>query len=70
MQRGDVAVADQRLGVARSGRSRAVEQAHAAVAAAHAQDGVDGRIGKGIVQVLQALLVAARQVALGLQGTG
>lgn len=70
MQRGDVAVADQRLGVAPDQfKVELVKQAHAAVAPTHAQDGVHGRIGKRCMQVLQALLVRPRQVALRLQGT-
>ncbi|PAV69722.1 hypothetical protein WR25_23729 [Diploscapter pachys] len=45
-------------------------QAHAAVAPAHAQDRVDVRVTERVMQVSQALLIAARQVAVRLQHPG
>ncbi|MNN37925.1 hypothetical protein D3C81_1518940 [compost metagenome] len=53
VQRSDVAVADQRLGVAPDKvEVELIEQAHAAIATAHAQDRVNGRVSEGIVQIL------------------
>ena len=65
VQGGDVAVADKRLGVAAQQlKVNLRQQARAAIAAAQANDGVHARVGKGGVQLLQALGVAGGQIVV------
>ncbi|MNE31311.1 hypothetical protein D3C80_1248710 [compost metagenome] len=67
VQRGDVAVADQRLGITPNElKIEPIEQTHAAVPPAHAHNRIDGWIGEGIVKVLQPLLIGTCEVTLGL----
>lgn len=68
MQGVDIAVAHQRLGMATDQLEvDLVQQAHAAVTAAHTQDSVDVRGAERIVQVAQTLLVATGEVTVRLQ---
>jgi hypothetical protein len=63
--RSDVGEAHQRLGAAREGREvDPIEDPGRAVAAANAPDGIDGGIVQGGVQIVEPLLVGAREIAV------
>lgn len=65
MQRGDIAVAHEGFGMARQqSEVDLVQQTGRAVATTQAENGIHFRIGKRVVEVLQAGLVATGQIAL------
>ena len=71
MQRGDVAVADKRLGVAAQQiEVDPVQQARRAVATAQTDDRVNFRVGERGMQVIEANVIAAGQVAVLFVDTG
>jgi len=68
VQRGDVGVSDERLGVALPRlKVDAVENAHRAVSAANAPDPVNGFVGSESVQIGDAMCVYAGEVAVALE---
>ncbi|MNV71342.1 hypothetical protein D3C71_1643550 [compost metagenome] len=65
MQRSDVAVADERLGVvAQQFEINAIKQPRRTVSPTQANDGVDFVIGERRVQVIEPHLIAAGQVTV------
>ncbi|MNL33235.1 hypothetical protein D3C87_1551320 [compost metagenome] len=71
VQRGDVAVADERFGVtAQQLEIDVIEQPRRAITTAQANDRIDLVIGERRVQVVEADLIAASQVTLLLVDTG
>ncbi|MNL19781.1 hypothetical protein D3C87_1410010 [compost metagenome] len=71
MQRGDIAVADERLDVvAQQFEINAIEQPRCAVTTAQANDGIDFIISECPVQVIEPHLIAAGQVAVLLVDAG
>ncbi len=67
VQRRDIAITHERFGIgANQLEVQPVEQARCAVAATQAEDGIDLRIGKSRVQVAQAHVITAGQVAVAL----
>ena len=64
VERGDVGVPDQCLGTpAHRADVEPVEQTHRAVAATHTPDTVDRVVGEGGVEIVQAMRVAAGEIA-------
>jgi hypothetical protein len=63
-QRGHIGEADQRLGPAGHGTVvNLIQQPERAIAAANAPNGIDGRVLEGSVEVGNALVVGAGEVA-------
>src|SRR5436853_583929 len=63
VERGDVRVADDGFGIAfERGVVDGVEQAHGAVAAAQAPDGVDAIVAQRVVEISEPAFVVAREI--------
>ncbi|MNE49538.1 hypothetical protein D3C80_1440630 [compost metagenome] len=71
MQRGDVAVANERFGViTQQPEIDAIEQPGRAVTTAQADDRIDVIVGECAVQVIESYIIATGQVAVFLVDTG